>query len=381
MFTAGYGRSRLAAVGVFVAVVALACGTAGGVAAARTGSAVHPQGWRVRLMDIPPRSARWPFVLELAADSPADAWGVGFVNVWPLVDHWNGTRWRRVILPRPVARQLGALSMIVALSASSPRNVWMFGQTSDEAGYGSSHGIWLRYDGTRWRWGKVTLRGSTGVTASLAVGRRAVWAFGDPAGHVGYAWYHDRGGWTRFRLPGRPGDVIGAAAGTGSDLWALESHWGAGPSGTLLRWARGRWHLIPLPRSMQHGTVSSVVACGPDCALVGGAVRNRKGGTTPAVGRWTGRRWTVAILPARPGAGSDAVTSLVTAGPGRLLATSSGTPNAPAPRRLWQYRHGRWTQVHLVTILDMAAIPRTTSVWATAIYASHFKFALISRLP
>lgn len=69
-----------------------------------------------------------------------------------------------------------------------------------------------------------------------------------------------------------------------------------------------------------------------------------------------------------------------------MLATSSGTPNSPAPARLWQYWRGRWTQVHLtarhpVTIIEMAAIPRTTSVWATAGYASHFKFALISRVP
>src|SRR5215472_1352238 len=163
MFTAGYRRRRMAAACVLSAVVALTCADAG-VAAAGAGSSVHAPRWRVRVLAVPPRSARFPFVLELAAAAPADAWGVGFVNVWPLIDHWHGSRWRPVTLHRPVARLLGALSEVGALSESSPRNVWLFGQTSAEASYGSSHGIWLRYDGTRWRWGKVTLPGSSFVS-------------------------------------------------------------------------------------------------------------------------------------------------------------------------------------------------------------------------
>lgn len=92
----------------------------------------------------------------------------------------------------------------------------------------------------------------------------------------------------------------GGSGVTGSDLWALEIHHGAGPSGGLLHLAHGRWRLIPLTRRLQHSPVTSLVACGRDCALVGGAVRKPRGGTAPAVSRWAGRRWTVATLPARP---------------------------------------------------------------------------------
>jgi hypothetical protein len=389
LVSADRGRGRLAVACFLAAAAVLACGAADGAAAARTGGAVPGPGWRVRLMGIPPLSVRFPFVLDLTADSPADAWGDGFVKAWPLIDHWNGTRWQRVTLRGPVARLLGSESAVGPVSAS-PGNVWIFGETSYEINNNSSRGIWLHFDGSRWTWGKVDFAGSAFVGASLAVGRHAVWAFTSPgrAGAKIRAWYHDRGGWTGVRLPGPRGEVISAAA-TASDLWVLETHMGGGPRGDLLGRAHGRWRLIALPPSMRHSPVSGVIACGRDCALVGGAVTNREGGTTPAVVRWTGRAWTVSVLPAPTTAGSDAVASLATAGPdGLLLATSRGTPNySPAPVRLWQYWHGHWTRVrltvrhHPIIVLEMAAIPHTTSVWATAGYANHFKFALISRLP
>jgi hypothetical protein len=78
---------------------------------------------------------------------------------------------------------------------------WMFGQTSDEASYGSSHDIWLHFDRGRLVWGKVTLSGSSYVSAALAIGPHAVWAFTNASGRNVYAWYHDRGSWNRIRLP------------------------------------------------------------------------------------------------------------------------------------------------------------------------------------
>jgi hypothetical protein len=385
MVTWSCGRASRA--GVLSVAAVLGCGMTGGIAAAGSGSAAHPPGWRVRLMGIPPLSARpSAFIAGLAAVSPADAWGAGLAPPFsPVIDRWNGTRWRRITLPRPAARLLGASSFIVTVSASSRRNVWMFSQTLREAESGSSHGIWLRYDGTRWTWGKINLPGSF-VSDLLSVGGHGVWAFGNMAGRRVYAWYHIHGGWTRVRLPGHL-QVGDAAAVTASDLWALETTGeNPGPAGALLHLAHGRWRLIPLPRIMRHGGAISLVACGPDCAVVGGSVRNRRGGTSPALGRWNGRHWTVTTLPAPADASSDTVWSLVTAGPGGLLATTGGTNQSPAPSRLWQYWHGRWIRVpltarHLGTLTLMAPIPGSTSVWAEAGHANHFKLALLSRLP
>ena len=380
--------SKLAGAGVLSAVVVLACGMTGGTAAAGAGRAAHPPAWRVRLMGIPPLSARpSAFIANLAAASPADAWGAGLTPPFsPLIDRWNGTRWRRVTLPRPAARLLGPSSFIGTVSASSRRNVWMFGQTRHQAESGSSHGVWLHWDGTRWTWGKVNLPGSSFLSDVLAVGPHAVWAFGNRAGRRVYAWYHDRGGWTRVRLPGHL-QVGGAAAVTASDLWALETTGeNPGHAGALLHLAHRRWRLISLPRRMRRGGAVSLVACGPDCVVVGGFVRNDSGGTSPAVGRWNGRRWTVTTLPAEPGHGRDTVWSLATTGPGGLLAASSGTNQSPAPARLWQYWHGRWTQVRLTarrlgTLTLMAPIPGSTAVWAEAGHEDQFKLALLSRQP
>ena len=374
-------------VGALSVAAVLACGMTGAPATAQAGSASHPPGWRARLMGIPPLSARpSAFITGLAATSPADAWGAGLSPPFsPVIDRWNGTRWRRITLPRPAARLLGAHSFIGTVSASSRRNVWMFGQTLHEAESGSSHGTWLRYDGTRWTWGKINLPGSSFVSELLAVGGHGVWAFGERADRRVYAWYRTHVGWTRVRLPGHL-QVSDAAAVTASDLWALETTTeNPGPAGALLHRAHARWRLIPLPRGMRRGSAISLVACGPDCAVVGGSVRNRRGGTSPAVGRWNGRHWTVTTLPAPADASRDEVWSLVTAGPGGLLATTGGTSQSPAPSRLWQYWRGRWTRVRLTarlgTLTLMAPIPGSTSVWAEAGHANHFQFALLSRLP
>jgi hypothetical protein len=135
---------------------------------------------------------------------------------------------------------------------------------------------------------------------------------------------------------------------------------------------------------MQVSELSEVTTCGADCALVGGAVSNTKGGTTPAVGRWNGQHWTVAILPVPPGRDSDAVISLISTGAGSLLGTTGGIADPRAPYLLWQCWHGRWAQIHLsvgqhpVKVFELAAIPHTPSVWALGGYANLFTFALMT---
>jgi hypothetical protein len=372
-------RFAVPQLGVLLAVSALAVPGWSQPASARVAGYAQSPQWQVRVFAIPPLTSPKPLVAPPAADSPDDAWATGLAYIRPLLDRWNGARWKPVTLPRKVARLLGPMWSTGPISASSPRNVWTFGQTSDEAAHASSREVWLHYNGRHWAGGRIRLRGSTYVSAVVAAGQSGVWAFGNPAAWQLYAWHGDRGGWTRTRLPGPGMSITSAVAGRSADIWAAEaSQLGTGLA--LLHLVHGTWNRIRLPRRMQHGYLASVVPCGPDCALVGSAVANHHHGTTPAVGRWNGHHWTVTTLPLPPTADYD-LGSLVKDGR-QLLATvvnlHSYTPG------FWQDYAGRWTPLNLtasppVAPLQLAVIPGTTSIWATARSDGRIRFALLSR--
>jgi hypothetical protein len=82
---------------------------------------------------------------NLFAVSPVsghDAWAVGYHNAKSLILHWNGTAWKQV--PSVASPRSQALSDV---TASSARSAWAVGGTN--AGGGS--GLILHWDGTAWR--------------------------------------------------------------------------------------------------------------------------------------------------------------------------------------------------------------------------------------
>jgi len=73
-------------------------------------------------------------------------WAVGSyqnsVGTWPLVEHWDGVRWRIVTMPDT---SMGTLSGITAVSA---HDVWVVGATSD---YLAAQPLMEHWDGAHWQ--------------------------------------------------------------------------------------------------------------------------------------------------------------------------------------------------------------------------------------
>jgi hypothetical protein len=210
---------------------------------------------RWRAMNAPATPAPL-VVMGMDATSPNDVWSVGHFEPStrpqrPAALHWDGSRWRLVRVPAPVA----ADGWLNAIAMRSQQDGWAVGGSSNRP-------LIEHWNGRRWS-----------VVASPTV---------DHAGLVGVA-----------VVPGS------------STVWAVGTRAAkpAGSQATLIeRWNGHRWRVIPSPNYPVAGqgplsNLKSLAVVGPDDVWALGT-----GQTTLAVRvlveHWNGARW--AIVPDQP---------------------------------------------------------------------------------
>jgi hypothetical protein len=315
----------------------------------------------------------------LVADAPGDAW-----STWQSctacqsarratlvrVEHWDGSRWAQVAVPRALA---GAAGSAVAIGASSAGNAWLVGP-----------GLVLRWDGSRWRaqpipaW--VTL-GSAGVykVAAEVFGPGSAWVFSldrnsSPTPY--YAARYTGGSWSKVGLPGSPDEV---SALSPDDIWVLGATRAtaatSNPATILMHWDGTSWSTVAAPTVSVSSAVTvndeDLVAAGPDDVwLVRETQVSNSDGQTVITGtyllHWDGTSWArvAAVLPAQTG-----VDAMAQDGAGGLwLAGSSVTGSGWG---LYHYTAGRWATAAVpggsarVSLTGLSWIPGTRSLWAT----------------
>jgi hypothetical protein len=359
---------RRAILSLTVAVLALAC--------ARPAQASTAPGWHVQSV-IGAGAGVSAALFAVTADAPGDAWAVGWHrstsdrSFAPLIARWNGSAWTQVTLPaRILSSPSGSGFLPDSVSASSPRNVWAFGDTT----------AWVHFDGIRWSTGQLVKShpgGQVIINSVLALSKTDVWAFGARLRSGGpesaYAAHLDGTRWTATPVPGSGLIVAGSAVAAG-DVWAVEgtaSHLRPGPdAGALVHWSGKKWRAVRLPKALANPQLSSVFASSDSNVWVGGAVSSGvKKGTTETVGHWNGRSWTVTRLPAAPTRKQFEVTGLASDGHGGLWAIGNcDLCFSSVLTRVWHESAGTWTRAPVtakdpVGIASMARIPGTTSVW------------------
>jgi hypothetical protein len=80
---------------------------------------------------------------SISADSPTDAWAVGFTTSGALIEHWDGTSWS--VVPSPNSSSI----TLSGISAASPTNVWAVGSTTNPT-TGFAQTVTEHFDGTQW---------------------------------------------------------------------------------------------------------------------------------------------------------------------------------------------------------------------------------------
>lgn len=266
-----------------------AVGSSGGSDGSSQPLVEHWDGTRWRVVPSPtPPDSNYD-LLAVAAVAPNDVWAVG---EGPIIEHWNGLRWRMV--PSP-----GAAGNLMGVAAISPHDVWAVGDSPSI----------VHWDGVRWRVvpsPKGVPPFAPGAAVSLnaitAVSARDLWAVGSydatdccekGSGPLTEHWDGVR--WRVVASPNIPHSVEGNIAGitfsgvaavTTRDIWAV----GTG----MEHWNGTRWRIIPSPIGPggDFGPVSVAAISTRDVWAVGS-----QSNTESLVEHWDGRRWQVIPTP------------------------------------------------------------------------------------
>jgi hypothetical protein len=224
----------------------------------------------------------------MAALSGSDQWAVGVWGNSALVMHGNGSRWSRVTVPGQAGAEL------IQVAATSPGNVWAFGNRDD-----GSAGMILRYDGSSWQ----SVPPPAGVVPSSAavISRTDVW-IGGQEGCTGSScttdMYHWNGsGWsTGYAVPELINAMSGSAPG---NVWAVGEAGTTSPSGpyslAAYRWNGSAWTAVSMPHPRATGAPDITVVSRSNAWLYAWQAKK------PARGfllHWTGSKWQQDVAPA-----------------------------------------------------------------------------------
>jgi hypothetical protein len=240
------------------------------------------------------------------------AWAVGTVGCpadqsRTLTEHWNGSRWS--IVASPNGGVTGShFSTLQAVTAISSSNVWAVGgQAGVRSGAPAAVPLIEHWNGTRWSIVPVP-KAALGVLESVsATSASDVWAVGagQQSGQSTVALHFDGSSWQLVTVPtppGTSGGLFGVKTLSATDAWAVgESFPNVGGNGKILtdRWNGTSWQVVPAPPVGGPGALSALssvdAAPGTGVWAVGFWVTGTAGNSV--VLHWTGTAWKQQTTP------------------------------------------------------------------------------------
>ena len=173
------------------------------------------------------------YVKAASADSASDIWAVTFETATVL--HFNGTRWSVATrLPNPSG---GILTDVTAIS---PKNVWVFGNS----GFGPGLGTW-HFDGTTWRH-ETTAKLGDNIGQASAVNGSDIWGVGASSTAPASELDHFNGsGWTPVTSPLLTGrSFAGVRAFSAANIWVTAQ---ASTGQSYLMHFGNHWSQVQIP--------------------------------------------------------------------------------------------------------------------------------------
>ena len=300
-----------------------------------------------------PKIASHAPISPIAALSDDDVWAVGTLvrpgaDGFPaIVEHWDGSAWTRTALPGSVAH-----TFLWDAYAGTPSDVWLVGYHRPPD---SRHptAVSYRWDGTVWTKVPVPQPAGYGISLYGVAGQAPddVWAVGSihRNGAVGgletYVMHWDGSAWHRIRAqnPGTDENYFTSVTETAAgDVWALGETAGqhGQPRPLVEQYQHGVWHTVTLPRPYRGSRYALTAISGDqpnDVWAVG-----FKGGTdfaTVAL-HWNGTTWQQTPTP-NP-AGNAYLTAVTAGGPGNTWAVGDIQTSHHLPPLRLQWNGHRW---------------------------------------
>ncbi len=317
------------------------------------GPAIHASpGWRT-VQALPSEAGSgqpgggYTEMLSVAAAGARDAWAVG--NICPqqgdarcdslLVEHWAGTRWRKI--PSPPGRAASIPPTVI--SASSATNAWVFADTAD-----------LTTRASRWNgssWASFSFPRELRTTAAAVFSRTDAWAFGELFGgeiHRKYSRpYVVRFNGRRWLRVPSPLVPQAASAVAPDDIWTVGTLTGPGNVWAAAHWNGSSWRTLRFPQlhlpSVAEIANAAVEGFSAHDAWIDIGLDDR--GVAPYPGiillRWNGRAWSRVPVPYR----TLVVGDMSGDGRGGIWIYASGPATATGPPvYLYHYRNGQWSR-------------------------------------
>ena len=325
-------------------------------------------GWRVdKTISFHDRGV---ILVSLDAVSARDAWVAGLVtnrrgsSFSPLLEHWNGRTWARVVPPAELIRHFTRQQVLAFVGASSASNVWDF----------SLKGKYLRRVEGHWAFGSLpaSSTGRTFVESVKVFSPTDVWVFGAKAfgavSNLKFAPYAARFNghrWTVISVPGK-GPLGPVSAIDPHNMWAITNGeaffiGGATARGSIVHWNGSAWqNVAPEPTMPRQTILSGILARTNRDVWVGGGTQQSDGSAERAW-HWNGTAWT-SRSPRAAAAGQQFLLSSLVPAAGGMWALGQ---NLTGLARVWRYS-GKWSApVPLPWVMfQLAAVPRTGSIWA-----------------
>jgi hypothetical protein len=169
-------------------------------------------------------------LFAVSAHSARNVWAVGDYKrgsrIHTLVLHWNGSGWQRVGSPNPGTARKDVLDAVVAVGS---KNVWAVG--SYRARTKAQRPLVEHWDGRRWRVVQAPSANPTSgfdvLNAVSAASARDVWAVGNSGPGQGFAEHWDGKSWKVVPMPDQPPPFVGlsgVAAVSAQDAWAVGTY-------------------------------------------------------------------------------------------------------------------------------------------------------------
>jgi hypothetical protein len=247
-----------------------------------------------------PHPIQISFLTGVAAITPDDAWAVGYNR--PVAMHWNGTGWRRVLIPLP-----GSDQFLNDVSATSSTDVWAVGYYVGEG----IHPLVERWDGSRWR--RVSAPdarpGTNALYGVTAISPDDAWAVGhyDTTGGADFQpfilhWDGDEWSVVDAELPpsGSSNHLFGVSAATPTDVWAV-GYWGhPEPHQPLIEhWDGTSWRIQQAAPGPGEVNILSAVSAASSTEVwaVGESSNPPAAGYRPFTQHWDGTAWSYQKAP------------------------------------------------------------------------------------
>jgi len=265
------------------------------------------RGWSLDQTPLPGADGGDAYLNGVAATSARDAWAVG--GYYPgraadtLVFGWNGRKWAQVPSPSPGGTSDTSFSVLKAVSALSPTDVWAVGDYGTGRRSAAVNTLVEHWNGTRWVWFPSPSPARAGCAGgrltAVAAAPGATWAVGSYCG-APLTLRLTGGRWQQVPAPLPPVGVSehlsSVAVTSEASAWAVGNidgdrilvlHW----NGT--KWARSQ---APAPAAAMSAVLTSVSAVSRTTAwAVGKTVR--RGVTRILIERWNGRNWKLVPVP------------------------------------------------------------------------------------